>query len=236
MSACLWSEGAASHRAAAVLHELLTLVDPPVEISTLRSCRSREGLLVHRTSFLPEQNITIVHGIPTTDVERTILDLPQVVHKKRVSMALDVARRRNGLSLESQQERCDLESRSGRNGLTVVRSELAKRDPRLSVAQSGLEQTVFEILDHPQIPRFERHAKFPTGRGFDFEIDILWRDLSKGAEIDDYGTHGDEVPFNRDRDKLLFFAEQGIQIVQITREMTRDPAQLRERFRNFLQR
>ncbi len=235
MATCLWSGGVASHRSAAILHDLLPFEKPIVEVTTIRNCKSYDGkAIIHRTSRLPIDFITSVEGIPCTDIERTLLDLPQIVYPKRVSMALDKARREGKVTLGSQSLRCEEEARSGRNGLNVVRNEIARRDPRASIAQSQLEDTVFQILTHPSIPSFTRHFRMDTGRGYEYEIDACWVDLNKGAEVNDHGTHSDLDPFNKDGDKMLFFAERGMQIIPITREMTKKPDDLRMRVLNFL--
>lgn len=68
-------EGAAlSHRSAGQLWGLLPRSPHLPEVTRPRSNRHRSGLVVHR-SALPDDEVTVVNGIPVTSPFRTIFDL-----------------------------------------------------------------------------------------------------------------------------------------------------------------
>lgn len=235
-AAARWSQGAISHRTAAVEHGLIRMPEPPpIEVSTRRPIyKAVPWVTFHRTSYLPKEHIVVLGGVPFTDPERTVMDLASVMHPRRVGHAIDGGLLAGKLSLESLLERVELEARSGRDGICLVREELAKRYDGLSPGHSGLETTVFEILSHPSLPTLERHPKISSGKGFDYEFDLGWERYRTLGEIDDYGTHGGLDPFNKDRDKLLRAQELGYAVIQITRDMSLAPDRLRDRVRNVL--
>lgn len=67
--------GVVSHASAAGLHQLGDLLDDAHEFTLpQRKQTSRDGIITHRGD-LPEQDVTIVEGLPVTTEERTIADL-----------------------------------------------------------------------------------------------------------------------------------------------------------------
>jgi hypothetical protein len=80
-----WSGGTravASHRSAAALRRWPGGDEAIQEISCPRWRRTRHAtLVVHESLVLPEEDITIIDGIPVTTVERTLVDLGAVVHR-----------------------------------------------------------------------------------------------------------------------------------------------------------
>jgi hypothetical protein len=71
----LAAAGVVSHASAAGLHRLGDLLDDAHEFTLpQRKQTRREGIITHRGD-LPEQDVTIVEGLPVTTAERTIADL-----------------------------------------------------------------------------------------------------------------------------------------------------------------
>jgi predicted transcriptional regulator of viral defense system len=90
MAATLSTDGVLSHRSAAALWALATPVEQDeVTIATSAGRGERRGLTIHRTSSLPSTETTTRDGIPTTTVARTLLDLAEVVTRRRLERALD---------------------------------------------------------------------------------------------------------------------------------------------------
>src|SRR4051794_37703766 len=73
---CVGNGAVLSHWTAAAFHELL---DPrrgcPHVTTTIRSGHSPHGINVHRVRDLAPNEITSLHQLPVTSVERTLLDL-----------------------------------------------------------------------------------------------------------------------------------------------------------------
>ena len=84
-------DAAASHRSAAALLHVPGFARRGLpEVTTPRPRRHRRpDALVHRSRLLPLHHLTAVHGIPTTRVARTLVDLAAVVHPTRLERAVD---------------------------------------------------------------------------------------------------------------------------------------------------
>lgn len=53
--------------------------------------RAFPDAVVHRARLLPSHHLTVVDGIATTRIARTLVDLAAVVHPRRAARALDNA-------------------------------------------------------------------------------------------------------------------------------------------------
>jgi predicted transcriptional regulator of viral defense system len=66
--------GAVSHTSAASLHGLGDLLDDVPEVTVPGRRQTRRTIRIHRAPLTPD-DVTLVDGLPTTTVERTIVDL-----------------------------------------------------------------------------------------------------------------------------------------------------------------
>ena len=120
---------AASHRSAAALLGIPGFERRGlVEVTTPRPRRHRaEGQVVHRWRPFPGHHLTVIEGIVTTRVARTLCDLAGVLHPGKTERAID-----NCLAMgvatpgTLQAAFSDLASR-GRKGTAVMRRLLADR-------------------------------------------------------------------------------------------------------------
>lgn len=96
-------EGAVlSHRSAAALHGLRDWGYTKIEVTVpRRSARRHEGVKVHRSTTLPEKDVTVVNGIPCTTIVRTLLDLAEVVTRRELERAFDQGEIIEGLDLNA---------------------------------------------------------------------------------------------------------------------------------------
>lgn len=94
--------GVISHRSAALLHGIGDLVAERVEITVPRRRTTRDPDTRLRVGRLPDDDVTLVDGLPVTTVERTVLDLiadhvdgghaGQVIHQAARRGLLDLDR------------------------------------------------------------------------------------------------------------------------------------------------
>ncbi len=114
----------ASHRAAAVLHALreharVELTVPPAGNHRIG------GALVHRAVVAPEDRCRI-DGIPTTRVERTLLDLASVVGDDSLERAVEAALRQGLTTCERLERYLAAVARPGRPGVGRFRRVVAR--------------------------------------------------------------------------------------------------------------
>jgi hypothetical protein len=114
------------------LHQLLSFVSPPVEITVSR-LRSPEvpGVTVHRQADFNSRWVVVTEGLRLTSVARTLVDLGAVCRPRTVEAALDRAIGRRLVTLRDVRDALVAVARQGRRGVGVLRPFL---DERLGVA------------------------------------------------------------------------------------------------------
>ncbi|MGF1647746.1 MAG: type IV toxin-antitoxin system AbiEi family antitoxin domain-containing protein [Kineosporiaceae bacterium] len=114
--------GVVSHTSAAALHQLGDLLDDEPELTLPHRKQSRRGVRLHR-KILAERDVTLVDGLPTTTVERTIADLLRDGHDPdHVAQIIGQGVRRGVVDVTVLAERLDtVANRHGQaNGRVLV--------------------------------------------------------------------------------------------------------------------
>lgn len=151
IAAVFWAQGLAGGRAAGKLHGLPGCDDAPIEVlTTLRhKVMPRCGVVVHLTKRLPPEQIVTIDSIPTTSIDRTLLDLCGQMTRRRAAIALDSALFR-GLTTIGDLDFCLYRTaRRGRNGCAVLRDLVRERIDLTTFPNSPLETVMFEELFAP---------------------------------------------------------------------------------------
>src|SRR5690606_4297877 len=94
-----------------------------------------------------------IAGIPTTAVDRTLLDLGAVVPVERVHLALDDARRRNLTDWGALLATLFAHARRGRRGVGALRRILDEHYGEIEKTDSGFERLVATLLVQAGLPR-----------------------------------------------------------------------------------
>jgi hypothetical protein len=169
MAACLWSKGASAGRAAGHLHQLPGCDDPPLEVVTTHHHRAmpRCGVIVHYTTWLPREQVGRIQNIPTTSIERTLLDLCGQMTLRRAAIALDNALHRGLTTLGAIDHCLYLTARRGRNGCGILRNLMHERLDLGEAPNTPLETVIFEMianstlpLPDPQVPIYDENGTF----------------------------------------------------------------------------
>src|SRR5262245_33707282 len=130
--AAVWAGGeraVSSHRSAMALRDLPGGDQTIQEVQYPAPRRGRHAFIAHETIDLPDEDITIVDDIPTTSIERTLLDLGAVRSERVVERAVEAALRRELTTERQLQAALARVGRRGRNGTAALRSILEARDP-----------------------------------------------------------------------------------------------------------
>jgi hypothetical protein len=154
MAACLWSKGASAGRAAGYLHQLPGCDDPPIEVVTTHHHRPmpRCGITVHYTTWLPMEQVTRIHSIPATSIERTLLDLCGQMAQRRAAIALDNALHRGLTTLGAIDHCLYLTARRGRNGCRVLRNLMLDRVTLEEAPTTPLETVILQMIAGSTLP------------------------------------------------------------------------------------
>lgn len=200
-----------SHRSAAALWNIRPSATPLVDVTVpTRAGRSkRRGIRVHRSSTLGDEDATRLHGIAITSVARTILDLAQVLPKREVDKAIDLAVRLRLFDLASLH--AAVERAPGRRRVEI--------DPEPTFTRSELELLLCELCERHGLPR-PRVNHYVGG----YEVDFHWPRQRLIAETDGRATHLTRAAFERDRARDAQLTVAGWRVVRFTYlQITREP-------------
>lgn len=196
-----------SHRAAAVLWQLLDWIDQPIDITIPgRTARSRPGIRVHRAAVLHPRDRRRRHGLPVTSPSLAVLDLA-AVHPALAEEAWNEALLHR-LSSESEMAAL-LARRGGHRGAGRVRLLLAASGGGFS--RRGAERILLRVIRDAGLPEPRRNA-----RVHGLELDFWWPELRLNVEMDGYRWHSTRSRLNRDRDRDIDLAARGIRVQRIS--------------------
>ncbi|MGH9070075.1 MAG: DUF559 domain-containing protein [Acidimicrobiales bacterium] len=188
----------ASHRAAAVLHQLDGAGREIVEISVPASHKptKREDVRIHRVVKLERIDVTKVDGIPVTSVTRTLIDLGAVADADTVEAALESALRTRRTSLSLLDQRLGALSKRGKPGPATLRKILGSRlygAPSASV----LETRFVQLCRRYRLPQGARQYPVELA-GRVARVDFAWDEHKLLVELEGFGTHGTPADHSRD--------------------------------------
>jgi len=213
-----------SHCSAAALWGLLEDRWSFVDITTPRRCRKgTEGIRLHRTRRLDQGDVTIVRAIPVTTVERTLVDLADVVSLRVLRRA---ARQAEVLRLPVGSPR---EKAHGRRGAPSL-SALSVHRADVVLTRSQLESRFLRMCRRFGIPKPDRNVGI-EGK----ERDFVWRDARLVVEVDGHATHGTRFAFEDDRARDVALVRAGWRVVRFTHaQITFDAADVAGALRDLL--
>ncbi len=195
----------ASHRAAANLHGLLRWGG--WEVSAPRGCKPKPGIVVHRPRELRAGERTLVAGIPTTSIARTLVDLSDVVDQERLAGALQQAEVLRVFDL-SALERARRPGRQGGHRLERVLQAYG-HEPRL--LRSEAEDRLRQLCADQSLPAPQFNLNVAG-----YEIDAFWPEAKLAVEVDGARTHHTRHAFHADRRRDRVLATHGIQSLRVT--------------------
>jgi very-short-patch-repair endonuclease len=202
-----------SHVSAAAHLRILSAAPGPTEV--LREGARRHGpagIRLHRTTHLPDEERTVVRGVPVTTAARTLLDLAATGSLGRLEIALNEAL---VLRLASRAE-LEALATSGRGGGAQIRSLL--RDAP-GFTRNEAERRLRRLILKAQLP-----SAIHNTRVLDHEVDAYWPRHRLACEVDGFAAHGTATAFERDRRRDQCFAAGGVQVIRVTwRQLTETP-------------
>jgi very-short-patch-repair endonuclease len=206
----------ASHTSAGALWEMIAPRSGPVEITVLGEARSRTGISVHRTRWLPAADVGDVRGIPVTAPARTLLDLASCLDEDELQRALSAAFARQ---LLTERELVSVLARgSGHPGAATLRALLDAQSAH-SVTRSHAERRLLALVSEAGLPAPRTNVRVEG-----YLVDAYWPEQKLIVEIDGFAVHGHRGAFERDRRRDQRLLAAGFRIMRITwRQLTGQP-------------
>ena len=202
---------AASHRSAAALLGIPGFDRqgaPEVTTPRTRRCRAPDAV-VHRWRPFPDHHVTVIQGIPTTRVARTLVDLAGVVPPQRVERAVDNCLAGGLVTFGLLQEAfTDLAGR-GRKGVGCMRALLAARGPLYVAPASELEARFLELVARGGLPDPVRQVDLGDDIAWIGRVDFAYPDVGVVIELDGRRYHSSLLDREADarRDAALLAAD-----------------------------
>ena len=206
------ADSALSHTSAGRLWGIWRGPESGTHVVAPRQRRPRAGIASHRSCSLRAGDLTRRRGIPVTGVERTIVDLADVLTVHQLANVMHEAAYRKLLNV--RRLRAAIRRARGRTGLPRVESALRSYLAGSAGTRSKLEDRFFALLHaHDLEPPAVNVRVRAAGRAI--EVDFFWPAHKLCVEVDGPGhrrpgTRADDAA----RDALL--AAQGFAVVRVT--------------------
>ena len=214
--AALSPQAAGAHRGLRAWRGLPTVTTP--------RRRRPSAVIRFHTAVLPPDEVTVLDGIPTTTVPRTIFDLASILDRRGLEQVIREAEVRG---LSDPLSLPDLLARHpGRRGAANLQDVLADLDVGAGITRAELEARFSRFCDDFGIDPPERNGAL-TVAGRTILPDCLWRRARLIAELDGHGVHSRPVQIDADkeRDRELMLA--GWRVTRITwRHLVKRPEKL----------
>lgn len=190
--------GALSHESAAERHGLWNRARGPIHVTSAQAQTQPldPRIVMHRSHTLDSSEIEVVHGVPTTRVARTILDLGRQLTTFQITYVLCEASFRGVLDLGGLER--SLAARFGAPGTAVVRRAVELFRDGSAGTRSRSEDHLVEGLLRARLPEPMVNNRNAVDFGA-IEPDLAWADAMLIVEVD---GGGHDRPSGRKHDAL----------------------------------
>lgn len=217
----LGGNGFASHRFAARLHGL----EPELQATPEMTVRSGSHIQfprvrIHESRQVETADICMIGGLPVSGVERTIMDVAAVEHRRWWILALIDSARRKGLTDNARLKAClDRNARRGRDGTVNFRNALMHSSAETTPAIGHQSRLVAELLAADGLPYAFLEEQILDGDEFIAQADLSYR-LPVVGFIDGYRYHRGRAQMNRDRWQRQRLRNMGLLVFEFTADQT----------------
>lgn len=198
--AALSVDGLVSHKAAARLHGIDGFNNAGLELTVSKDRRPKSSPeQLHRSSQYRFADPTVIDGLPTTGITRTVLDLAAVLPYSRFERAIDAVLRQEKCEWPELYEVLALHSIQGRNGCGPLRALLDARYGDESIPDSAWNRMVAELIIRSGvgIPNYEYTVRDSQGR-FVARVDLAFPQQRVAIELDSVRWHLNRESFEKD--------------------------------------
>lgn len=209
----------ASHLAAARLYGMPGFAKALPELSIPRGRRyRRKGIRTHESTDLDRCDPRLVEGIPTTDPNRTLLDLARYVGDRRLARVIEWCRREGLVTWSSLISTLRRHARKGRGGVRRLRRVIVANAHREEITDSDFEYLVISLLIDHGLPEPVLHHRVYDGERFVGEVDLAYPDLLIAIECDSDLHRTEKAVYERDKPKRTDLNIVGWMVVEVSWE------------------
>jgi hypothetical protein len=217
--AAVGSTAVASHESALFLAGIDGVPFHPAVTVPPGGRANQAGIRVHRFGDLAPSHRRVVGGIPTTTLERAMVDIVSVVSTSRAEWLFDrltiVERRTTPARIARTFRQCN---RRGRPRVGTLVALLGAHQPGVAVPRSSLERRVDGLILRSGLPSPAHEHPLPTDGRPEGCVDRAWIDARIILEIDGRPWHARERDMARDRRRDRMAAAQGWVVLRVLDE------------------
>ena len=185
LSAAPQAEVVATDLASAALHGIPGYPRGALELSTPRPFNLRRpGFHIRSSGDLGRCRIVVRSGVPTTDLNRTLLDLGRTVGDQRLLRAIEWARRNDHTDWSQLISTLAHHARRGRGGIRRLRRVIVANAHREEITDSDFELLLIALLVEHGLPEPVVHHRVYDGTRFVAEVDLAYPDRKVALEAD----------------------------------------------------
>jgi hypothetical protein len=234
MAACRWAgpDAVISHTSAAELLGLEPGRAGRVTLTTPGKKNSAHGIEVYQDVTMATERIVKVDGIPTTTVERTILDLCRIFERMRAVTLIERAIREGRTNLPRLARVLGTGGAPNRRGGRTLQWVLRNRFA-IGVTDSEAEDLFIRLARTHGAPRgyVHHHVVHDAGRHI-AELDFAYLEELVDIEVDGDEFHADPASVQRDKRRDALLIEMGWIVLRFTYwQLVREPEWVFERIR-----
>jgi very-short-patch-repair endonuclease len=201
-------EAVLSHFAAAALWDLQRAPSLRIDVTAPRA-HTLPGVHCHVARSLSDEDVATIDGIPVTSLNRTALDLAELLPAQRLCSTLETAQRRDLLDVRSL-EALIVRSR-GHRGVKPLKAALAQLRDEAPWTQSELERRFLELVRSTGLR--EPSANVVVAGEL---VDFHWPQSRVVVEVDGYASHNGHRSFEEDRRRDTKLQLAGERVIRIT--------------------
>lgn len=232
-AATVLPQATVSHYSAAVLHGLRGVSDDTISVTVpSKTTHTFPGVRVFRNDDLSTEHISVVRGLPTTTLERTIIDLAAALSPRHLEFVVDDVLAHGRCQVADLRVVLDSVARRGKPGVVTTRALLDDRSA-VDENRTQLERAGHKLLDEGGFTGYESEYPMPWAptRRFDvaFPVDEV------AIEWDSIRWHTQKRRFQTDRERDRLAVEHGWRVLRFTwQDLHDDPNGVIETIRTVL--
>jgi hypothetical protein len=204
-------------RSAAAVRGFLSDARAVVDVLVPAKRRNRKGIVFHESRQIHPDDRDEVDGIPVTSVARTLLEIAEVVPRRKLVYAIEKAEKQRVFDLTELRA---LMARShGRHGLNALTAALTEIEPEAEYTHEGMERLFIPFCRRYQIPMPAMNVVVEG-----YTVDAYWREHNLIVELDSWEHHRTARAFEEDRRRDAALTPEVVRVTH--RWLTKEPDDL----------
>ncbi len=212
----------ASHRTSAGLRDLRSDGRTLIDVAVRSAAGRRPGnVITHSARRLRPRDVTIVAGIPSTSVARTLLDCAPALGRRGTEKLVIAAEQMGTFDLLAVRDL--LRHVPGHNGAAILRSAVGDAARGSGDTASPAEDALLIAFRRAGLPEPECNAAIQLDSGGFVYPDFLWRAARLVVEADPL-SHDNRASYRSDRRRDRALDRLGFHTTRFSDEDLADPA------------